>query len=107
MCSTTTMPVAIAPARGASENRPTPCAQGVLAPRRFSAQCLAAGAHRHTASQAAQLPRRHRANIACLKRAFGLAHCTGHGLAHLTSYAWSSVVAYNLARCTRLALAAT
>src|SRR4051812_25025344 len=51
MCSTTTMPVAIAPAWGASENRPTPCAQGVLARWRFSAQRLAAGAHRHTAPQ--------------------------------------------------------
>src|SRR6201993_3723899 len=47
------------------------------------------------------------ANISCLKRAFGLARCTWRGLAHFTSYVWSSVVAYNLALCARLTLAAT
>src|SRR5437660_12525007 len=46
------------------------------------------------------------ANISCLKRAFGLARCTWRGLAHFTSYVWSSVVAYNLALCVRLELAA-
>jgi transposase, IS5 family len=43
------------------------------------------------------------ANISCLKRAFGLARCTWRGLAHFKAYVWSSVVAYNLALCTRLA----
>jgi transposase, IS5 family len=47
------------------------------------------------------------ANISCLKRAFGLARCTWRGLAHFTSYVWSSVVAYNLALCARLTLAET
>ena len=47
------------------------------------------------------------ANISCLKRAFGLARCTWRGLAHFTSYVWSSVVAYNLALCARLAVATT
>jgi IS5 family transposase len=47
------------------------------------------------------------ANISCLKRGFGLARCTWRGLAHFTSYVWSSVVAYNLALCARSALAAT
>jgi transposase, IS5 family len=47
------------------------------------------------------------ANISCLKRAFGLARCTWRGLTHFTSYVWSSVVAYNLALCARLTLAAT
>jgi IS5 family transposase len=47
------------------------------------------------------------ANISCLKRAFGLARCTWRGLAHFTSYVWSSVVAYNLALCARLTLVAT
>jgi IS5 family transposase len=47
------------------------------------------------------------ANISCLKRAFGLARCTWRGLAHFTAYVWSSVVAYNLALCARLALAET
>jgi IS5 family transposase len=42
------------------------------------------------------------ANISCLKRAFGLARCTWRGLAHFTSYVWSSVVAYNLALSARL-----
>src|ERR1700712_3676626 len=44
-------PVAIAPAWGTSENRRTPCAQGVLAHWRFRTQRLAAGAHRHPAPQ--------------------------------------------------------
>jgi IS5 family transposase len=44
------------------------------------------------------------ANISCLKRAFGL-RCTWRGLAHFTSYVWSSVVAYNLALCPLLAVA--
>jgi IS5 family transposase len=43
------------------------------------------------------------ANISCLKRAFGLARCTWRGLAHFKAYVWSSVVAYNLALCARLA----
>lgn len=43
------------------------------------------------------------ANISCLKRAFGLARCTWRGLAHFSSYVWSSVVAYNLALVVRLA----
>ena len=47
------------------------------------------------------------ANISCLKRAFGLARCTWRGLAHFTSYVWSSVVAYNLALSARLAVATT
>ena len=47
------------------------------------------------------------ANISCLKRAFGLARCTWRGLAHFTSYVWSSVVAYNLALCARLAVTTT
>ena len=42
-----------------------------------------------------------------LKRAFGLARCTWRGLAHFISYVWSSVVAYNLALCARLAVATT
>jgi transposase, IS5 family len=45
------------------------------------------------------------ANISCLKRAFGLARCTWRGLAHFKAYVWSSVVAYNLALCARLAAA--
>jgi transposase, IS5 family len=44
------------------------------------------------------------ANISCLKRAFGLARCTWRGLTHFTAYVWSSVVAYNLALCARLAV---
>ena len=47
------------------------------------------------------------ANISCLKRAFGLDRCTWRGLAHFSSYVWSSVVAYNLALCARLTLAET
>jgi IS5 family transposase len=43
------------------------------------------------------------ANISCLKRAFGLARCTWRGLPHFTAYVWSSVVAYNLVLCARLA----
>lgn len=43
------------------------------------------------------------ANISCLKRAFGLARCTWRGLAHFKAYVWSSVVAYNLVLCARLA----
>jgi IS5 family transposase len=44
------------------------------------------------------------ANISCLKRAFGLARCTWRGLDHFKAYVWSSVVAYNLALCARLAM---
>jgi len=42
------------------------------------------------------------AGISCLKRAYGLARCTWRGLAHFQAYAWSSVVAYNLALLARL-----
>ena len=42
------------------------------------------------------------AGISCLKRAYGLARCTWRGLGHFKAYVWSSVVAYNLARFTRL-----
>jgi len=44
------------------------------------------------------------ANISCLKRAFGLGRCTWRGLDHFKAYVWSSVVAYNLALCARLAM---
>jgi transposase, IS5 family len=43
-----------------------------------------------------------KANISCLKRAFGLARCTWRGLDHFKAYVWSSVVAYNLALFVRL-----
>jgi transposase, IS5 family len=42
------------------------------------------------------------ADISCLKRAYGLGRCTWRGLAHFNAYVWSSLVAYNLARFTRL-----
>ena len=42
------------------------------------------------------------AGISCLKRAFGLGRCTWRGLDHFKTYAWSSVVAYNLALFARL-----
>ncbi|ESX14997.1 transposase [Mesorhizobium sp. LSJC264A00] len=42
------------------------------------------------------------ADISCLKRAYGLAHCTWRGLDHFKSYVWSSIVAYNLVVLTRL-----
>lgn len=43
------------------------------------------------------------ANISCLKRAYGLTRCTWRGLAHFKACVWSSVVAYNLTLCARLA----
>jgi len=42
------------------------------------------------------------AGISCMKRAYGLARCTWKGLAHFSSYIWSSVVAHNLALFARL-----
>jgi IS5 family transposase len=42
------------------------------------------------------------ADISCLKRAYGLARCTWHGLGHFRAYVWSAVVAYNLALFARL-----
>lgn len=42
------------------------------------------------------------AGISCLKRAYGLGHCTWRGLDHFKAYVWSSVVAYNLALLARL-----
>jgi len=42
------------------------------------------------------------AGISCLKRAYGLALCTWHGLEHFKAYVWSSVVAYNLALFARI-----
>jgi IS5 family transposase len=42
------------------------------------------------------------ADISCLKRAYGLARCTRHGLGHFRAYVWSAVVAYNLALLARL-----
>jgi hypothetical protein len=41
-------------------------------------------------------------DIACLKRAYGLARRVWRGLDHFTAYVWSSVVAYNLALFARL-----
>jgi transposase, IS5 family len=43
-----------------------------------------------------------KADISCLKRAYGLARCTWRGLGHFRAYVWSGVVAYNLALFTRL-----
>ncbi|MCP4407020.1 MAG: ISNCY family transposase [Gammaproteobacteria bacterium] len=41
-------------------------------------------------------------NISCLKRAFGLYRCTWKSLEGFKSYAWCSVVAYNLITLARL-----